>query len=63
MDRKNMAQAEAELKKTYYLHLKQQQCALNMQIRLAMQTYDPDMKARLEKELEKVSERIRSFGG
>ena len=52
-----------DIRKTHYSNLKQQQYALNMQIRLAMQTYDVDMKIRLEKELEEINEEIRYLGG
>lgn len=62
MDRKNGLQAAVDLRKTHYNNLKQQQCALNMQIRLAMQMYDTDMRVRLEKELEEVNRQMRDFG-
>ncbi len=46
-----------------YNQLRQRQCALNMQIRLAMQTYDMEMKANLEKELEEINKQIKYLGG
>ena len=46
---------------TVFMNLKQQQYALNMQIRLAMQIPDAQTQADLEKELEKITERIKRF--
>ena len=46
---------------TVFMNLKQQQYALNMQIRLAMQIHDAQTQADLEKELEKITERIKRF--
>lgn len=53
---------EAETQKASYSHLKRQQCALNMQIRLAMQSYDMDMKEKLEKELQDINQQMKYFG-
>lgn len=44
---------------TKFTSLKQQQYALNMQIRLAMQIHDAQAQADLEKEMEKVMEQIK----
>jgi len=63
MESKNISNIVVDIRKTHYSNLKQQQYALNMQIRLAMQTYDVDMKIRLEKELEEINEEIRYLGG
>lgn len=63
MESKNISNMVVDIRKTHYSNLKQQQYALNMQIRLAMQTYDVDMKIRLEKELEEINEKIRYLGG
>jgi uncharacterized protein involved in type VI secretion and phage assembly len=63
MESKNISNMVVDIRKTHYSNLKQQQYALNMQIRLAMQTYDVDMKIRLEKELEEINEEIRYLGG
>ena len=63
MESKNISNMVVDIRKTHYSNLKQQQYALNMQIRLAMQTYDVDMKIRLEKELEEINEQIRYLGG
>ena len=76
MESKNISNMVVDIRKTHYSNLKQQQYALNMQIRLAMQTYDVDMKIRLamqtydvdmkirlEKELEEINEEISYLGG
>ena len=63
MDNKKIYKAVTDIKRTDYSNLKQQQCTLNMRIRLAMKTYDKDMKARLEKELEEINEKIKYLGG
>ena len=63
MESKNISNMVVDIRKTHYSNLKEQQYALNMQIRLAMQTYDVDMKIRLEKELEEINEEIRYLGG
>ncbi|MCI8311584.1 MAG: hypothetical protein HFI12_05165 [Lachnospiraceae bacterium] len=63
MKSKNTQNVVVDIRKTHYSNLKQQQYALNMQIRLAMQTYDVDMKIRLEKELKEINEEIRYLGG
>lgn len=63
MNQKNTSQTINDLRKIHYNSLRQQQCALNMQIRLAMQTYDLDMKVRLERELNEIIEQIKYLGG
>lgn len=63
MNQKNTSQVVNDLRKTCYNNLKLQQCALNMQIRLAMQTYDGDMKVKLEKELKEITRQIKYIGG
>lgn len=60
MNDKQMAQMADDIRMNRYNQLKQQQYALNMQIRLAMQAYDTDMKASLEKELEEINRKIMS---
>lgn len=60
MNDKQMAQMADDIRINRYNQLKQQQYALNMQIRLAMQAYDTDMKASLEKELEEINRQIMS---
>ena len=63
MESKNISNMVVDIRKTHYSNLKQQQCTLNMQIRLAMQTYDVDMKKKKKKELEEINEEIRYLGG
>lgn len=46
---------------TVFTNLKQQQYALNMQIRLAMQIHDAQAQADLEKEMEEITEKIKHF--
>ena len=46
------------IRKTKFTLLKDQQCSLNMQIRLAMQLHDLRAQADLEKELKEVTEQI-----
>ncbi len=45
---------------TKFTSLKQQQYALNMQIRLAMQIHDIQAQENLEKEMEKITEQLKS---
>lgn len=47
-----------DIRKTEFTILKDQQCSLNMQIRLAMQLHDMQTKEELEKKLKKVTEQI-----
>ena len=47
-----------DIRKTKFTLLKDQQCSLNMQIRLAMQLHDMQAQADLEKELKEVTEQI-----
>ncbi|NBI58944.1 hypothetical protein D3Z53_12935 [Lachnospiraceae bacterium] len=47
-----------DIRKTKFTLLKDQQCSLNMQIRLAMQLHDMQTQADLEKELKVVTEQI-----
>lgn len=47
-----------DIRKTRFTVLKDQQCALNMQIRLAMQLHDRKAQADLEKKLREVTEQI-----
>ena len=58
-----MSKVAADIRMVHYNSLKQQQSALNMQIRLAMQLYDAETKLMLEKELEEVKRQLKSFGG
>lgn len=60
---KKIYQEAGGMRNMNYNQLRQRQCALNMQIRLAMQTYDMEMKANLEKELEEINKQIKYLGG
>lgn len=53
-----MADSSQDIRKTRFTLLKDEQCALNMQIRLAMQLHDAQAQADLEKKLKKVMEQI-----
>ncbi|WP_286152610.1 hypothetical protein [Sporofaciens musculi] len=46
---------------TAFASLKQQQCVLNMQIRMAMENHNVDAQKKLEKELEQILEQINIF--
>lgn len=52
------ANPSPDIRKTKFTALKDQQCSLNMQIRLAMQLHDMQAQADLEKKLEEVTEQI-----
>lgn len=62
MNGDNRSNASSNIRKTAFNRLKQEQCALNMQIRLAMQLHDTQEQARLEKELAEITARIRRIG-
>ena len=47
-----------QIRKTKFTALKDQQCSLNMQIRLAMQLHDKKAQEDLEKKLREVTEKI-----
>ncbi len=46
------------IRKTKFTCLKDQQCALNMQIRLAMQLHNRQAQEKLEKKLEDVTKQL-----
>ena len=46
------------IRKTKFTMLKEQQCSLNMRIRLAMQLHDAQAQAELEVKLKEVMEQI-----
>ena len=50
-----------DIRKTKFTVLKDQQCTLNMQIRLAMELHNTQVQADLEKQLEEVTEQIDHF--
>lgn len=59
MENNNMFNLASNTMSTRFTSLKQQQCALNMQIRLAMQIHDAQAQADLEKEMEKINNQIK----
>lgn len=58
MDNNYMSSSLADIRKTQYTFLKEQQCSLNMRIRLAMQMHDAQMQMDLERKLKEVTEKI-----
>ena len=58
MGNDQIASPSLDIRKTKFTLLKDQQCSLNMQIRLAMQLHDLRAQADLEKELKEVTEQI-----
>lgn len=61
MDNYNTLENPSNTMTTVFMNLKQQQYALNMQIRLAMQIHDAQAQADLEKEMEEITEKIKHF--
>ena len=51
-----------DIRRTEFTVLKNQQCSLNMQIRLAMQLHDTQTQADLEKRLGEVLEQLNHIG-
>ena len=58
MGNEQTASPSLDIRKTKFTLLKDQQCSLNMQIRLARQLHDLRAQADLEKELKEVTEQI-----
>lgn len=58
MDNNQITNPSREIRKTKFTCLKDQQCSLNMQIRLAMQLHNRDVQEELEKKLEEVTEQL-----
>ena len=58
MKSNHTANPTGDVRKTKFTVLKDQQCPLNMQVRLAMQLHDTQTQADLEKELKEVTEQI-----
>ena len=56
MGNDQIASPSLDIRKTKFTMLKDQQCSLNMQIRLAMQLHDMQTQADLEKRLKEVLE-------
>lgn len=58
----NTSITSADNRQTVFGGLKQQQIALNIQIRLAMQLHDLRTQEKLEKEMDEITKRINCFG-
>lgn len=58
MDNNQIMNPSSEIRKTQFTYLKDQQCSLNMQIRLAMQLHNRQVQEELEKKLEEVSKQL-----
>lgn len=61
MDNNHSMTTLSNTRMTAFAGLKQQQCALNMQIRMAMENHNADAQKKLEKELEQILEQINIF--
>jgi hypothetical protein len=59
MENSQISNASSGIRKTKFTCLKDQQCSLNMQIRLAMQLHNNQVQAELEKKLEEVTEQLK----
>lgn len=59
MDNNQLSNPSSGIRKTQFTCLKEQQCSLNMQIRLAMQFHNRQVQDELEKELEEVTQKLR----
>ena len=62
MDSNQMGNSSLDIRKTKFTMLKEQQCTLNMRIRLAMQLHDMQTQADLEKRLKEVLEQLNHIG-
>lgn len=58
MENNQMSNSSSGIRKTKFTCLKDQQCTLNMQIRLAMQLHNTKVQAELEKKLEEVTKQL-----
>ena len=58
MENNQMENHSLDIRKTKFTMLKEQQCSLNMRIRLAMQLHDAQAQAELEVRLKEVMEQI-----
>ena len=59
MENSQISNSSSGIRKTKFTCLKDQQCSLNMQIRLAMQLHNNQVQAELEKKLEEVTEQLK----
>lgn len=58
MENKHTPDSSTDVRKTRFTILKEQQCSLNMQIRLAMELHDTQVQEELQKELNDTIEQI-----
>ena len=58
MENNQTANSSSGIRKTKFTCLKDQQCALNMQIRLAMQLHNKQVQEELENKLEDVTKQL-----
>ena len=61
MENNQTANSSSGIRKTKFTCLKDQQYALNMQIRLAMQLHNKQVQEELEKKLEDVTKQLAVF--
>ncbi|NBI60618.1 hypothetical protein D3Z53_21855 [Lachnospiraceae bacterium] len=58
MENSQISNSSSGIRKTKFTCLKDQQCSLNMQIRLAMQLHNNQVQEELEKKLEEVTKQL-----
>lgn len=58
MEDNQISNSSSGIRKTKFTCLKEQQCTLNMQIRLAMQLHNRQVQEELEKKLEDVTKQL-----
>ncbi len=58
MDNNHVSDFSLDIRKTKFTMLKNQQCSLNMQIRLAMQLHNTQVQKELEEKLQEVTDQI-----
>ncbi len=59
MENNQITNPSSGIRKTQFTCLKDQQCALNMQIRLAMQLHNRQVQEELEEKLKNVTEQLK----
>lgn len=59
MENNQITNPSSGIRKTQFTCLKDQQCALNMQIRLAMQLHNRQVQEELEEKLKDVTEQLK----
>lgn len=58
MENSQISNSSSGIRKTKFTCLKDQQCSLNMQIRLEMQLHNNQVQEELEKKLEEVTKQL-----